>query len=289
MRYCKTRYANRTQDDAKQLHVLIAALKIACTNGAKDILQTCRECCGGQGYLTSNLICSLRCDVEAFVTIDGDNTVLLQQVGGGVLAEFQRQYGENMGLKEKASFMGREAVRTIRERNPVKTHQISEDHLFNPEFQLAAMRYRESKQTSRLARRLQRAIKDMSFFAAWNEALMDVSSLGMSFIERCQVEYFITAIDELNDQVSSTNQQARLKHPLQMLSSLLALVRMEADPWFLASGYLSSTKHEAISDSINRLCVMLRPHALSLVQAIQLPNHLFHNTLPSLKRFSLQP
>jgi acyl-CoA oxidase len=40
----------------------------------------CRECCGGQGFLAANKIGSMKTDMDVYVTFEGDNTVMMQQV-----------------------------------------------------------------------------------------------------------------------------------------------------------------------------------------------------------------
>jgi acyl-CoA oxidase len=56
---------------------------------ALQVLQQCRECCGGMGFLASNKIGPMKTDMDVDVTFEGDNTVLMQQVGGrnGVLKQ----------------------------------------------------------------------------------------------------------------------------------------------------------------------------------------------------------
>lgn len=42
--------------DAKAIHILSSGIKAAATWGRVEILQHCRECCGGQGFLAANKI-----------------------------------------------------------------------------------------------------------------------------------------------------------------------------------------------------------------------------------------
>ncbi len=48
-----------------------------------QVLQQCRECCGGMGFLAANKIGPMKTDMDVDVTFEGDNTVLMQQVGEG--------------------------------------------------------------------------------------------------------------------------------------------------------------------------------------------------------------
>src|SRR6185295_9821939 len=48
------RYLARTERDAREVESWAAGLKAYASRFAVDTLQVCRECCGGQGYLTVN-------------------------------------------------------------------------------------------------------------------------------------------------------------------------------------------------------------------------------------------
>ena len=67
--------------NAKAVHVLSSGLKAAATWNRVEILQDCRECCGGQGFSAENKIGPMKTDFDVDTTFEGDNTVLMQQVG----------------------------------------------------------------------------------------------------------------------------------------------------------------------------------------------------------------
>ncbi len=67
-------------EDAKTIHVVSSGLKAGATWHRVEILQACRECCGGQGFLAANKIGPMKNDMDVDVTFEGDNTVMMQQV-----------------------------------------------------------------------------------------------------------------------------------------------------------------------------------------------------------------
>lgn len=67
--------------EAHELEWLAAALKAYVTWHTTATLQTCREACGGEGYLAINRLPALKADSDIFTTFEGDNTVLMLWVG----------------------------------------------------------------------------------------------------------------------------------------------------------------------------------------------------------------
>ncbi|MDN5858899.1 MAG: acyl-CoA dehydrogenase family protein, partial [Pseudonocardia sp.] len=82
--------AGATPDEARQrdLETMAAGIKAVGTWHATHTIQTCREACGGAGYLSENLLPQLKADTDVFTTFEGDNTVLLQLVAKTILSDY---------------------------------------------------------------------------------------------------------------------------------------------------------------------------------------------------------
>lgn len=80
-------FERKRPQDAKLIHVMSSGLKAAATWSRVEILQNCRECCGGMGFLAANKIGPMKTDMDVDVTFEGDNTVMMQQVGGYVVLD----------------------------------------------------------------------------------------------------------------------------------------------------------------------------------------------------------
>ncbi len=63
-----------------QLHAQSCALKAFCSDLTTDAMEACRRACGGHGYLLAAGIAPRLGHHLAHVTVEGENTVLYQQV-----------------------------------------------------------------------------------------------------------------------------------------------------------------------------------------------------------------
>ena len=72
------------------VELLAAGLKAWTTWNTTRTLQTCRECCGGEGYMSVNRLPALKADSDIFTTFEGDNTVLMLWIGRQLLAQPER-------------------------------------------------------------------------------------------------------------------------------------------------------------------------------------------------------
>jgi acyl-CoA oxidase len=260
-------YARQGEDDAREVETLAAALKAWASDWTVETLQECREACGGQGYLSSNRIGALRADTDVFTTFEGANHVLYQLVARGRLTEYRDQFGE-LKLWSVARIIAARATTRVTELNPISTRRTDREHLLDPEFHAAALRYREERLLASLARRLRQRINGgMDSFDALNECQDHAVELGRAFAERFILEQFHAAVEACPDPA--------LRSELRRLAVLFGLDRLEAaSGWLQESGYTEAGKAKAIRASINDLCREIRPAATALAAGFGIPDRL---------------
>jgi acyl-CoA oxidase len=259
------RYVDSTDELPPEIEALAAAIKAIATANATRTVQACREACGGQGYLAGNRFAALKADSEIFVTYEGDNTVLLQLVAKGLLASFKAEFGESK-LLGVVRHLASQTATAVLELNPVTVRLRSDEHLRDPEFQLAAFRYRETSLVQSLARRLKHRIDEgMEAFTALNECQDHAVAAAEAFAWRQTLEQFQAAIARCAT-ADGTRQ-------LVLLRDLFALHHIHEDAaWFLEAGYVEPAKSRAIRDLVGRLAGEARHGAEDLVDAFGIPD-----------------
>ncbi len=259
------RYLDEEDDNRRHTEALAAGMKAYSSWAAIDIVQTARECCGGQGYLTINRLPEIRADVDVFATFEGANVVMMQQVARACLADFRTELsgGSLFGL---ARLLTDQAKRTITETNPVVTRNTDPDHLRQAEFQLGILEAREQDLLVSLARRLKHRIdKGIDSFLAFNDCQDHAVALANAHVERFLLQSFVEAENQCDDK--------ELKAGLTPLRNLFAMSIIEEDmAWFLENNYIHQAKARAIRDMVNELCATVRKEALSYVDAFAIPD-----------------
>jgi acyl-CoA oxidase len=261
--------------DRQELEALAAGIKTATTWHATRTIQTCREACGGAGYLSENRLASLKADTDIFTTFEGDNTVLLQLVAKGLLTDYRDEFG-SLDTLGTVRFVADQVVETVVERTRARKLLQSlagvvpgrdEDRdLRDRSWQLELFAWREEHVLSGVARRLKAGIDDgREPFEVFNEAQDHVLLAARAHIDRVVLEEFHGLIDACEDE-----EVAAL---LDTVASLHALSTLEAERgWFLEHGRLNGARTKAIIAAVNDLCAELRPHARLLVDAFGVPD-----------------
>lgn len=264
LQYLTSRFLNRTESEMQDIEALAAGMKSYSTWSTRDILQECREACGGKGYLSENRINALKNDTEIYTTFEGDNTVLMQLVAKNRLAEFRKSFGE-MGSFGIINYVYENARTAIAEKNPIITRKTDDEHLLDSEFHLQAFIHREKTILASAARRIKKLVDGgLEAYDAFNVVQHQMIDVAEAYLERVVLEQFQIAIAKVED--------VKTKEILLKLNQLYALSQIEKNKgWYLEDGYMEAVKTKAIRKMVNQLCWDIRPDAVSLVNAFDIP------------------
>ncbi|MGF1652775.1 MAG: acyl-CoA dehydrogenase [Actinomycetales bacterium] len=257
--------------DRRRLEHLAAGLKAVATAHAVRTVQTCREACGGAGYLAENRLPVLRGDVDVFTTFEGDNTVLLQLVAKGLLTEHRHHLGGLDALGAARAVAGqvggllaeRVGARSLRRRVRGAVPGRTRLALLDRRVQAALLADREHHVLEGLARRMSRR---------------PVSSRGTAETAAAAQEHMLAAARAAMDRfafeafargVERTDGPAR--EVLSRLLDLHACATIEADlAWFLVHDRLHPVAGHVVGSLVSELCAEVRRDARSLVDAFAL-------------------
>jgi acyl-CoA oxidase len=264
LQYLTNRFINKDGIEMQEIEALVAGMKAYSTWSTRDTLQECREACGGKGYLSENRIDALKNDTEVYTTFEGDNTVLMQLVAKSRLAEFRKSFGD-MNAMGIINYVYENVKTTISEKNPIITRETDDKHLLDSQFHLDAFRYREKTTLASAAMRLKKLIDDgIDPYDAFNVAQHQLIDVSQAYIELIILEQFQVAVQSITDK--------NCKDILSKLSQLYALSQIERNKgWYLEDGYMEGVKTKAVRKMVNQLCWEIRPDAVSLVEAFDIP------------------
>ena len=262
------------EHDQRELEARAAGIKAVATSHATTTIQTCREACGGAGYLAVNRLPALKADTDVFTTFEGDNTVLLQLVAKGLLTDYRDSFGDldtlgmvRFGAKQFAGVViertaARGLIQRLIESAPGRD---SESGPLDRGWQLELFEDRERHLLETVAMRLRKASKpDADLFTVFNNAQDHVVEAARAHVDRTILESFVAAIEACTD--------ANATAMLGQLCDLYALHSIEQDKgWFLEHGRITPARSKQVTAAVNDLCATLRPHAQDLVDAFGIP------------------
>ena len=265
LQYLTNRFLNRTEEEMQEIEALAAGMKSYVTWSARDILQECREACGGKGYLSENRIDALKNDTEIYTTFEGDNTVLMQLVAKSRLSEFRKSF-ENMDKMGMLNYVYEQTKTIIMQKNPMATRKTDEAHLLDDTFYKNAFEYREKVILASAAKRLKKLIDSgLDSYDAFNVAQHQMLDVSQAYLDRIMLEQF--------QQVVSTIEDEGTKSILTKLKQLFALSQIEKNKgWYLEEGYMEAPKTKAIRKLVNQLCWEIRTDAVPLVESFDIPD-----------------
>ncbi|MEQ9229529.1 MAG: acyl-CoA dehydrogenase [Cyclobacteriaceae bacterium] len=265
LQHVTERFLHRKEEEMQEIEAMAAGLKAWATWNTTGTLQECREACGGKGYLSENRIDRLKNDTDVYTTFEGDNTVLMQLVAKGRLSEFKKEFSD-INFFGMLNYVAEKAKTGITEMNPITVRNTDPNHLLDPQFHLAAFRYRERDILTSAAKRFKKHLDaGMDSFDAFNQTQFHMVNVGYAYVERLMLEQFILSAEQVKDE--------QCKAALQKLCQLFALSQIEKNKgWYLEHDYMTGLKTKAIRKMINQLCWEVRQDAVPLVDAFKIPD-----------------
>ena len=244
-----------------------AAMKAYATRHTTETVQTCRECCGGQGYLSINRLAALKADSDVFTTFEGDNTVLLQLVAKSLLTGYRQQF-EDLNFLGFVRIIANKSLESITELNPIRGRRVQQQYLRDFTTHQKALHFRETHLLESLARRLRKRISSgVDPFQAFRECQNHALSLANAHIERRIHELFASALDSIHDEP--------VGDALARLCQLFGLVCIERDiGWFQEQGYAEGAQARSIRKQVTKLCAEIRPLAELLTESFGISDKL---------------
>ncbi len=92
-------------DTLKETHGTSAGLKAFCSWRALEIIETCRQACGGQGYSSYAGLASMFQDFAVQCTWEGDNTVMTLQLGRYLISCVRDRLQRNKTLPAGVAYL----------------------------------------------------------------------------------------------------------------------------------------------------------------------------------------
>ncbi|KAK4535338.1 hypothetical protein CDCA_CDCA04G1363 [Cyanidium caldarium] len=247
----KQRWHHRTTDpNVKEIHLWSSGLKAVTTWMMSETLQECRESCGGMGYLAENRIGVLKSDFDVYLTYEGTNIVLVQQVARALLNAYVRgQYPEPPPEPPSEMQQVREAA-----------------------FAQHALERLEHALVRELARQMApaKAMSAADAFYWWNGACLDTA------VDVGRVSAYLLAYRVASEGIAR-ERDPDVRRPLELCRALYGLYVLDVHGSLCTRMGVwrdPATVLQRVHQQMIALCREMRPHAQALVDSFAIPRML---------------
>ena len=239
-------------------------MKAIATWHATETIQSCREACGGAGYLRASRFATLKADTDVFTTFEGDNTILLQLAAKNLLTDYKDAFGELDPLGMAQFVAGQALGRADRADGAAQARRLAVPAATTMrsarDTQLDLFRWRYEHLLAGAARRLKGGI--------------DAGRDPFSVLIDCQDHVVETARAWVDLVVLESLRRRATSRCSTSVRSLYALHTIEAERgYYQEHGRLSAGRSKAVIKAVNELCAELRPDARTLVDAFGVPEN----------------
>nr|WP_205015848.1 acyl-CoA dehydrogenase [Pseudonocardia sp. EV170527-09] len=255
--------------EQRTLEQSAAGIKAIATWHATHTIQTCREACGGAGYLEENLLPALKADTDVFTTFEGDNTVLLQLLAKELLSDYGRTIKKGNPL-EIAPLLGRQLAGVLAERTGAAslTRRIPFRGI-----DLTDRRRRRELLEIRRADTLAAAIRNLAPAMRKGNDEFTVFNSAQDLLLVAARAHVDTLVERSFADKLATIDDPAVRALLERVYDLHVLSVIDRErAWYLETGRLTAAESRSIRPLVNGLCRELRPYARTLVDGFGIPD-----------------
>ena len=262
-----TEYLDEEKRNIRKIETLAAGLKSKASWLTTHTIQTCREACGGKGYLFENRFAALKADTDIFTTFEGDNTVLMQLVAKGVLTDFRQNFHDE-GYRAVIRFLLSKVKYEAQEYDVLRKRNTDSNHLLSEDFHKHAFNFRKQKTLIALSDRMRKYLKrGMDPYQAFLKVQIHMMDLADAHIDEITLDAFYSRIELLEDEPT--------KQACLHLVRLYALSIIEEHKgWFLETDYFDGVKTKAIRRVINKLNQKIKLELNGYLAAFDIPDEM---------------
>ncbi len=244
--YALDEYRSASEQQHDYVFRITSATKIHVSYSTERTIRLCRERCGAAGLFEENRLSLFAAQSPGIVTAEGDNQIALIKIA--------RQMLLRQGYK--ALTQARELSGTMQDSARL----------------LALLRERERRLLSELRRAMAAApILGNEMFDLWNENINLAIETATAHASRVAAEAFWQHAQVLDDE-----------HPIHQLFNLFA--HQEIAPhlgYLLCENLMTREEARDHNKRIDALCKSLRPFALDLAAALDIPNSILRAPIAS--------
>jgi len=232
-------------------------------------VEDCRKCCGGNGYLLSSGIAHLAADYVWQTTAEGDWIILTLQTAQYLLKAVQT----TMTGKPVSEIVGYLAPLQSGFDLAKSTAPVARDtkDFFNLNFLLQLFGYGTLVSILNAAQNFQAALGEFEgkFDEALNANAVELCAAVRTHCFWFMLKNFVEKIEEAKDE--------KVKAVLQKVCALYACSNMLDDGQW--NGIISSPQLVLVKGAVSSLLDQLRPDAVSLVDAFDIPDHVLMSAI----------
>jgi len=281
LNHVKRRWAFQPEDGSEHMDVvrMCCAIKPMTAWHSNKVSVTCRERCGGQGYLSVNRFGAAIGSAHAAMTAEGDNSVLMQKVTKEHMSLFK---------PHKLSKPDQLDMENVHHLLYLFRARENDQHASLKAKLAAAMVYTKvGKKLGSFLKSVGDSLQAKGIFNTWMLEEQDaIQAFAKAYADRFTAEAFLEVIHENTGKGSDpvdadriggeplvvNTDKVDLKAILVKLCNLHMLARIEADlPYFIQSGLLSVEQGEQALEANRKLCAEIAPLSMDLIDAFGLP------------------